>query len=96
MFGKISATAAVAAMITLGGAGVAGAAPSPWGVGNAAPAAVGKAQPAAELSPAAVWHTVGAYERLSQCQAAGKIYVALGALAYACDDVGYWRLRILD
>ncbi|MFD0311270.1 hypothetical protein [Streptomyces sp. NPDC127119] len=88
MLRKFIAAVAVTIGISLAGAGVATAATS---------GAVERVRPTAEASAAAVWHTVGAFERLSECQAWGRTYVALGlASAWACDDVGYWRLRVLD
>ncbi|MET9559487.1 MULTISPECIES: hypothetical protein [Streptomyces] len=88
MLRKLIATLAVATGIGLAGAGIATA---------STPGAAERVTPAGEVSAASEWHTVGAFERLSECQAAGKAYVALGlAKAWACDNVGYWRLRILD
>ncbi|MBQ0851392.1 hypothetical protein ACFU9Y_01790 [Streptomyces sp. NPDC057621] len=88
MLRKLIVTVAVATGISLAGAGIATAATS---------GATERVTPTAGVATAAVWHTVGAFERLSECQAWGKLYVALGqAKAWACDDVGYWRLRILD
>ncbi|PSM45113.1 hypothetical protein C6Y14_03270 [Streptomyces dioscori] len=88
MLRKFIAAVAVTIGISLAGAGIATAATS---------AAVERVRPTAEVSAAAVWRTIGYYETLSECQARGKLYVALGwAKAWACDDVGAWRLRVLD
>ncbi|WP_328492082.1 hypothetical protein OHS59_04515 [Streptomyces sp. NBC_00414] len=88
MLRKFIATAAVVTGISLAGAGIATAVPS---------GAAERITPAGGVSAAAEWHTVGSFERLSECQAVGRAYVALGlAKAWACDDVGYWRLRVLD
>ncbi|GHA10182.1 hypothetical protein GCM10010372_07370 [Streptomyces tauricus] len=93
MLRKLIATVAVATGIGLAGAGIATAS-TPGAAERVTPTA---GDSTVGVSTAAVWHTVGAFERLSECQAAGKAYVALGlAKAWACDNVGYWRLRILD
>ncbi|MFD6284687.1 hypothetical protein [Streptomyces sp. NPDC060205] len=88
MFRNCIAAVAVTIGISLAGAGIATAATS--GAGE-------RGRPTAEVSAAAVWRTIGYYETLSECQAWGKLYVSLGwAKAWACDDVGAWRLRVLD
>ncbi len=76
--------AAAVAAITLG-----------WG--GAAAASQVTASENAAVARAAAWHTHSYYERLSECQAVGRYLVASGQYkAWACEDWGFWALRVLD